>query len=644
MKELLVEFFASILNEDEELDKQIIKYKDAKGKEGEATVKTIRTKGEKHPAWNQYQALLKSRQAKAPKKTTAKAAKVKPAEQPSKTSTSAEPKKRRGTPKKKDLDQKVKTTEQFNTDSRFAKDGVSDADFRKNPKVKPTSKSIKPQEIEAFFLDKNGKTRFPRKYVKVLSRLLSTKPGALTITDFTDASGAGTLSSTTGELLTMMALTIKDEKKATEFFQLVSSHVKAMEKGKESIIDSAWVKSAQRVRTAMFKRYDQKYGKGNWELDNMAWDIKDEVEGLGLADYKNNKGFSTDVYAKVKVGGKTVLDEISLKKELRANLLNATSGRVADIMVYGRASQEDIEVYEDLNARIDALGREPTAQNKRERAVLVKQRDEMVKKYNADVPDDVKVEKAIQRQQKLYDDFLNDQGAMKEVKSFMGRWAKASVKEKATIAAEIAKSLNQKEAYAKQIADRLNKLSKQSFKNGDEFKAALTSVVGGNTADQNKTMLSIMRGIGKNTESGRYADKLVANSHKHSRAVRDFLLTDKQARTGLLKSIRDAFPLRALFEGEESMALGDTIADRTILKKVFGTDNFDEIEQKLTIRDEPPPPSIVYQAKTGGSAIPIAEIVSRPDGIAYGSTWKLIMAVHDDFAKLLQQANRDILG
>ncbi len=313
-------------------------------------------------------------------------------------------------------------------------------------------------------------------------------------------------------------------------------------------------------------------------------------------------------------------------------------------MVYGRASQEDIEVYEDLNARIDALGREPTAQNKRERAVLVKQRDEMVKKYNADVPDDVKVEKAIQRQQKLYDDFLNDQGAMKEVKSFMGRWAKASVKEKATIAAEIAKSLNQKEAYAKQIADRLNKLSKQSFKNGDEFKAALTSVVGGNTADQNKTMLSIMRGIGKNTESGRYADKLVANSHKHSRAVRDFLLTDKQARTGLLKSIRDAFPLRALFEGEESMALGDTIADRTILKKVFGTDNFDEIEQKLTIRDEPPPPSIVYQAKTGGSAIPIAEIVSRPDGIAYGSTWKLIMAVHDDFAKLLQQANRDILG
>jgi hypothetical protein len=75
---------------------------------------------------------------------------------------------------------------------------------------------------------------------------------------------------------------------AKEFFDKIEAHVKATKS--ESIIDTAWVKSARQVREATTRRYDRMFGQGNWELETMAWDIPDEVEALGLEDYKNNKG------------------------------------------------------------------------------------------------------------------------------------------------------------------------------------------------------------------------------------------------------------------------------------------------------------------------------------------------------------------
>ena len=77
---------------------------------------------------------------------------------------------------------------------------------------------------------------------------------------------------------------------------------------------------------------------------------------------------------------------------------------------------------------------------------------------------------------------------------------------------------------------------------------------------------------------------------------------------GLLKSIREDFPLQSLISGEESMTLGDLSADKGTLKEILGTDNFEEIQQSLSVRDNPPPPSIVYNAGETGEQIPIAEI------------------------------------
>jgi phage-related protein len=564
--------------------------------------------------------------------------------QPSTDTTAQKPTKKKGK-KNKELDQTKDTKDEFNN-GNLSKDGVTDEQFGANKKIKPTPNQIKVEEIEKFFLDKNGNTKFPKKYLKVLARMLSTKPGGVTISDFTNASGAGTLSSTMGELLTLMAVTIKDDNEAKEFFNMLRQHVKS--NGKDSIIDIGWVNSAEKVRQTQFNRYNRKYGKGNWELDNMAWDVESEVDAMGMENYKQNKGFSTDVYAKVKVGGKYILDEISLKKEIKANLLNATSGRVADIMVRGLASDEDLVIYDDLNAKIDSLMGLKDAASKREKAELVAQRDAMIEKYNVNVPDDVKVSNVQKKQRLLHEDFVKK--GVSEISGFLNKFCnKTDTKYRANAVNVMKTSLSQKDDYKAKVTEQLDSLCSTmpsgGFKTAEDYNNALKVAKIGDTSDMQKLNMALMSLISSEnpqSQASKSLNMITKNSHNHSKAVRKFLLEDPAARRGLLGSIREAFPLKALFEGEENMILGDVSVDRDVLKDVFGVDSYDQLEQKLTVRDIPPPPSIVYRVvgpDGSNTDIPVAEIVSRPDGIGYGGSWKLIMAVHPDFAKKLKESN-----
>jgi hypothetical protein len=563
-------------------------------------------------------------------------------EQPNQTPTTTKKKKGK---KNKELNQTKNTKGEFN-EGNLSKDGVTDEQFAANKKIKPTPSQIKVSQIEKFFLDKKGNTKFPKKYIKVLARMLSTKPGGVTISDFTDASGAGTLSSTMGELLTLMAVTIKDNNEAKEFFGMLREHIKV--NGKDSIIDIGWVNSAEKVRQTQFNRYDRKYGRGNWELDNMAWDVESEVEAMGMENYKQNKGFSTDVYAKVKVGGKYILDEISLKKEIKANLLNATSGRVADIMVRGLASDEDLVIYDDLNSKIDSLMGLKDSASKKEKAELIAQRDAIVEKYNVNVPDDVKVSKVQKKQRLLHEDFVKK--GVGEVSGFLKKFCnKKDTKYRSGALNTMKNALSQKDDYKPKVNEQLDSLCsimpKGGFKTPEDYNNALKQLKIGDTSDIQKLNMGLMSAIAAEnpqSQAAKSSKMIIKNSHNHSKAVREFLLKDPAARKGLLGSIREAFPLKALFEGEENMILGDVSVDKDVLTNVFGVDSYDQLEQKLTVRDTPPPPSIVYRV-AGKEDIPVAEIVSRPDGIGYGGSWKLIMAVHPDFAKKLKESN-DILN
>jgi len=108
---------------------------------------------------------------------------------------------------------------------------------------------------------------FPKKYLKVLQRLLNTDEGGVKISDFTDAAGGGTLASTGGEILTMMMTSIDDDNIASQLTERLTEHIKS-NGNKKSIINTKWVESALKCRKSIRDRYDRMYGKGNWKLKN----------------------------------------------------------------------------------------------------------------------------------------------------------------------------------------------------------------------------------------------------------------------------------------------------------------------------------------------------------------------------------------
>jgi hypothetical protein len=537
-------------------------------------------------------------------------------------------------PKNKKLNQ-VDSVNEFNTNSKFADDGVSDEDFNKNPNIVKTTKQIEftEQDLDRIL----GKPRkFPKKYEKVIIRLLNTKKSKdITITDFTNAAGGGTLSSTAGEILTTIGLSIKDDAMAKEFFDKIEAHVKDTKS--ESIIDTAWVKSAKQVREATIRRYDRIFGKGNWELETMAWDIPDEVEALGLEDYKNNKGFSTDTYAKVKVNGESILDEISLKKSKTANLLNTTTNRVDDIFFRGSATQEELDEMESLETEYNTISSKQDKASKERKLEIVSRVKELQNKYNKNVPEDAKVEVTKKKQTNIHKKGLEKNGQnLREANQKYSSLSQEE-KDKAFRELELMMGQNFSPKQRQQFEDIFAQITPPL--NYEQLKQLNSSLGLGTDARKVQKTSVMLHGMSKilGNPAGETYDELVKNAHTHSSAVANSILSDKNAKMGLLKSIQEDFPLKSLMAGEENMTLGNLSADKQTLAEVFGVDDFDKLQENLKVRETPPPPSIVYSVE-GEEDIPVAEISTRPDGIGYGGTWKLEMKVHKEFAQRIEAA------
>ena len=174
---------------------------------------------------------------------------------------------------------------------------------------------------------------FPKKYVKALERLINTQPigDAKRWGHYSDIpGGAGRVQAQAGELMTMMGASMNDEDFET-FINSIDSHVDElvdknpnMKKDSTRSVPKSWVKSAVNNRQAILNRVREEYPDA--EIVATSWDTKDDVESLGLDDYDKNKGFSTDMYMKIRTADGDVLDEISLKKDVNVNFLNAGTG------------------------------------------------------------------------------------------------------------------------------------------------------------------------------------------------------------------------------------------------------------------------------------------------------------------------------
>ena len=169
---------------------------------------------------------------------------------------------------------------------------------------------------------------------------------------------------------------------------------------------------------------------------------------------------------------------------------------------------------------------------------------------------------------------------------------------------------------------------------------------GKGSRDINKVVMASIQSAAKQGDkaSQSYLD-LVQKKHKeHQHAVIDALGKNEKLKQGMLNSIREEFPLKAVGEGEESMAIGPNSLDRAILKNIFKTSDFNEIKQGLIAVTDAEPPYLAYRAGTKGNIIPIAAIGVREDGVGYGGQIKFEMQLDKRFAKILEQANKEIYG
>jgi hypothetical protein len=453
----------------------------------------------------------------------------------------------------------LKTTE-FNRE-------LTPDDIEFEQKNQKTVNPIPPQPYKLS--DKFAKNaKFPKKYLAALERMMNTKPmgDGTKWSHYSDIpGGAGQISAQAGELMTMMGTTMSDSD-FKEFTNSLLQHEAELIKNNPSlksessrIITKSWIVSAKNNREAILNRITKEYPGS--EIIASSWDTKDDVESLGLSDYEKNKGFSSDMYLKLKTkDGDEILDEISLKKSTEVNFLNSGAGKFSEWDTE-LPSEIDQNVYKDKQrARLSEYGT----------------------KFKSDIDKllDSNSESAKKLKQLFKSKNIDFEQALDDTKSGKGSRAKSKV-----------------------ILEGIKVLAE----NGNDD--AITYL--------------------KDT------DKLHRNFQENAvKAITE----NPKLKAGMLAEIRSEFPLKAVSDGEESMAIGANSLDRDVMKNIFGTSNFDDIKEKLTA-ETGPPPFLGYRADVGGDIIPLATIVIREDGVGYGGQIKFEMKLDKRFAKILKKAN-----
>ena len=585
------------------------KYKDAKGNETdrETTYKSAISRDKEHPAYKAAKALQDKEGGKEKgKKDPTDISGPELADTDDYLGSKKDKKPKDDSVKKQqsngyvgDKDKTVSKGDPSQTDEYQREHEPDDEEFNKRNEKHKNPEPPPPLKLDGII--KNPK--FPKRYIKMLERMSNSR---LTTTTkkwehFSDIpGGAGQIKAQAGELMTMIGSSLDDSEfdnlmNALEeheqrllkdnagsdgkpgVFQKVTSG-RVVDNPGSRIIDKTWIQSARNNRKAILDRLEKQYGEGT-KIIGSAWDAKDEVEAMGLSDYDNNKGFSTDCYFKVeKPNGEQVIDEVSLKKSTKVNFLNSGAGDF--------------------------------------------------KNWDPDLPDEINQNVYRAKARKRNIDFIEQN--RQKVDEFLNSPDSAKVK-------------------------KLMKSKKITFEQALE----------GNSRDKQNVLYSIIKELRLKGDEG--ANKIVeqdAEEHKEfvEQSVKAITENDKM-RDGMLNTIRSEFPLKAVSDGEETMAIGPNSLDKETMKQIFGTDNYDEIKEKLVAKPPVPildkngepkkdkdgnikmsPPFIGYNVEATGEVFPVAEVKIREDGRGYGGQFKFEMVLHKDFAPRLESAQKEIYG
>lgn len=462
--------------------------------------------------------------------------------------------------KDKTLDPKINTSKQKAfTDTLYDMKKGDKKFYDKNKNFEGIDISIKNKwEPPSHLL--SGKV--PVREVQIFTRMINTKLISSTsppISYFTDggAGGAGKIQAQAGELMTMLCTSMNDEQKL-KFQKSILEHLSTLNE-KESIVTKDWLKSAINNSNAIHNRIKNEFKVDDASeiITHSCWDVQEDVEALGLKDYKKNKGFSSDIYLKLKLPtGKILLNEVSLKKDKNVNFLNSSTGKF---------KKWDTNIPEEIDVNIYA--------------------DTLKKTLTSNVKKD-----EVQRMIQMY-----NTPEVKELKSMLGN---------------------------KDIDTMLN----------------------GDNRESRKFILNVLKikSSQGDEKSSKILKKIDSNSRTYSLNAINSLNTNSKLKKGMLDEIKTEFPIKSVTEKEETMAIGDMSVDPKVVKKIFGTDKWDEIQEHLIAVTDKEPPYLAYKIKGTKDMIPISTIVVREDGVGYGASFKFEMKLDPRFAKILKDTNNSL--
>ena len=489
--------------------------------------------------------------------------------------------------------------------------GIKDEDFKNQEEITSNydneDDELKVEQIQKVF--ESG--RIPKKYAKVITRLMNSDKGAKTsITNFLKGVGAGEIQAQAGEVITMASVGMNDEE-FEEFIGILESQVDKYPKGSKPIVTSEWLESVRAVRTVTKKRYDKEFGKGNWSISNTAWDTKEEFEALGNSDYEKNKGYSSDMYVKLEVNGKLVLDEISLKKDSVSKIFN---GAVTEIKKWSSNVTPEVDVKNYKKGEIE---------RPKEYASKAKTlQTDTSKLTSGDI---------LKKENKVLRSTLVATSVIRKNKD--GSWEMNPSSRKIIEALEKLEvpppidMVRFKETFGSGAADR--------FKKGMIIHAAISTVNGGK---ESLDFLNKQIGYEKD-EDGKYPEGSIK---RYQNDTVQFLVEDDEAKEGCLNALAEKLPLKAMIEGEEKMAIGGLSADPKTLQRVFGIDNYEDFKAGLTMKeDEDGNNYLVYESKSPVKVVKIAEVRVRQKGLGYASSVGLEFDIARDFGRELYDANKE---
>jgi hypothetical protein len=139
------------------------------------------------------------------------------------------------------------------------------------------------------------------------------------------------------------------------------------------------------------------------------------------------------------------------------------------------------------------------------------------------------------------------------------------------------------------------------------------------------------------------------NEVKFTTAAIKALNTDPNMKKGMIGDLRRSFPIKDIAEGKETMVVGDTYLSKNVLKHMLGTDNWDDISERIEVKEGRNGRiylGYVLDADVTHSGtpdvIPLADITVRQDGIGYGTAIKHEFKFAAEFGKRLRKANAEL--